>query len=163
MQCHDWHTRTVQLCTLAADFYKLRREDAQYSSHDIPWDWNNRSLTSKHMLTHMLRGGNAKLDHDSACECTCAFLPQIRDAAVTKIPRRTAVCIHVFIINTRYGPDKDSAQDRCMYIYHKYAMRTWQRLHTRTQKCIFIIKTQYRCDKDTTKECCVRIDNEYAI
>ena len=35
---HDWHTRTVHMCTLAADFYKLRREDAQYSSHDIPWD-----------------------------------------------------------------------------------------------------------------------------
>ena len=62
MQGHDWHTRTVHMCTLAADFYKLRREDAQYSSHDIPWDWNNRSLTSKHMLTHMLRGGNAKLE-----------------------------------------------------------------------------------------------------
>ena len=23
---------------LAADFYNLHREDAQYSSHDIPWD-----------------------------------------------------------------------------------------------------------------------------
>ena len=62
MQGHDWHSRTVHMCILAADFYNLRREDAQYSSHDIPWDWNNRSLTSKHnMFTHMLRGGNSKL------------------------------------------------------------------------------------------------------
>ena len=62
VQGHDWHSRTVHLCILAADFYNLRRKDAQYSSHDIPWDWNNRSLTSKHnMFTHMLRGGNSKL------------------------------------------------------------------------------------------------------
>ena len=71
VQGHDWHTRIVHMCTLAADFYKLRKEDAQYSSHDIPWDWNNRSLTSKHMLTHMLRGGNAKL----ASLLVWSFLP----------------------------------------------------------------------------------------
>ena len=57
MPGHDWHSCTVHMCILAADFYNLRREDAQNSSHDIPWDWNNRSLTSKHnMFTHMLRG-----------------------------------------------------------------------------------------------------------
>ena len=62
MQGHDWHSRTVHMCILAADFYNLHRQDAQYSSHDIPWDWNNRSLTSKHnMFTCMLRGGNSKL------------------------------------------------------------------------------------------------------
>ena len=44
------------MCILAADFYNLRREDAQYSSHDIPWDWNNRSLTSKHICLHICWG-----------------------------------------------------------------------------------------------------------
>ena len=30
MQGHDWHSRTVHMYILAADFYNLRREDAQY-------------------------------------------------------------------------------------------------------------------------------------
>ena len=34
----SWGRNVLLPCTLAVDFHKLRREDAQYSSQDIPWD-----------------------------------------------------------------------------------------------------------------------------
>ena len=59
---------------------------------------------------------------------------------MTKIPRKTAVCI--FIINTQCGRDKDSIQERkCAYLSQKRNTDV-TKIPQKNVVCVFIMNTQ---------------------
>ena len=94
---------------------------------------------SRYIRSHvkLVPSSNRVLGH---LNCSCVSTGKIQQnnhkyaiAGVTKIPHEngyheyasaTGTMIPHANVHARCGGDKDSAQDRCMRIYHKYAMRT---------------------------------------